>query len=97
MDYYEKGRYSRAIKEFEATLRLYPNLVEAQDYLKKSQEGLSNQPLLAKIADYLSDTTTLIIVIVVIVIVVVGVIAFLKMRKKEQKMEEKVEQLEHEK
>lgn len=95
VDYYEAGRYKKAIKEFETALRLYPSLLEAQDYLKKSQEGLSTQPFLSKILDYL-DTTTVIIIIVVVVILVGLVMMLAKVMKKEKKMEEKVEKLEEE-
>jgi len=40
VNYYDNGKYRHAIKEFETAVRLYPNLVQAQDYIKKSQEGI---------------------------------------------------------
>lgn len=92
LEFYDNGKYRKAIKEFETALRLDPNLVEAQDYVKKSQEGMSKQTIVEKITDYL-DATTITITIIVL-IVVIGVIMFIvKIAKKEKKMEEKVEEL----
>jgi len=96
LDYYENGKYRKAIKEFETALRLYPNLIEAQDYVKKSQEGISKQNVFEKIMDYL-DVTTIAIVLVVLIIIVGAIMYIRKIAKKEKKMEEKVEQLEHDK
>lgn len=96
VDYYEAGRYRKAIKEFETALRLYPNLLEAQDYVKKSQEGLATQTFFSKILDYL-DSTSITIIVVVIIVLAGGGIAFVKLLKKEKKMEEKVEELAEEK
>lgn len=41
MDLFYAKKYTKAIKEFETALRLYPKLVDAQDYITKSQEGIS--------------------------------------------------------
>lgn len=96
IEYYEKGRYSKAINEFETVIRLYPNHLEAQEYLKKSQEGLSSQPFTSKILDYLSNTTVIVIIVLVIVLGV-GASVLIKVARKEKKMEEKVEELEEKK
>lgn len=41
IDLFYAKKYSKAIKEFETALRLYPKLVDAQDYITKSQEGIA--------------------------------------------------------
>lgn len=96
LGYYEKELYRKAIKEFETALRLYPNLLEAQEYIKKSQEGMSDQSFSARILDYV-DTTTGIIAGVVIIILIGGGLVLIRVIKKEKKMEEKVEELEESK
>lgn len=96
MEYYLAGRYKKSITNFESALRLYPNLLEAEDYLQKSQEGLSNQPFTARMMDYLTDTTYLLIIGLVVVLGV-GAFVLVRVMKKEKKMEEEVEILSHEK
>lgn len=41
LDFFYEKKYSKAIKEFENALRLYPKLIDAQDYITKSQEGIA--------------------------------------------------------
>jgi S1-C subfamily serine protease len=41
LEYFYQKKYSKAIKEFETAMRLYPKLIDAQDYITKSQEGIS--------------------------------------------------------
>ena len=84
IEYYEKGKYKKAIKELETVLRLYPNLVEAQDYIKKSQEELSKLGFLGRTLNSI-DTPVLIAIIVVVVVVIGGVVLILIKRRKVKK------------
>lgn len=96
IDYYENGKYHKAINEFQTAIQLYPNLIEAQDYIKKSQEGISQQNIWEKIMDY-ADVTTVSIGVAVLLIIG-GVIFYIrKIARKEKKMEAKVEALSHDK
>src|SRR3989344_7319711 len=96
VDYYEAGKYHKAITEFQTAVQLYPNLIEAQDYIKKSQEGISQQNIWEKIVDY-ADVTTVSISIVVLLIIAAVIFYIRKISRKEKKMEAKVEALSHDK
>lgn len=96
MGYYENGKYRKAISEFQTALQLYPNLMEAQDYVKKSQEGISKQNILEKILDY-ADVTTVSIAVAVLLIIGSAIFYIRKLARKEKKMEAKVEALSHDK
>lgn len=92
VDYYENGKYRKAISEFQTALQLYPNLMEAQDYVKKSQEGISKQNIFEKIMDY-ADATTISISVVVLLVIAGAIFYIRKIARKEKKMEAKVEAL----
>lgn len=96
VDYYENGKYRKAIAEFQTAIQLYPNLMEAQDYVKKSQEGISQQNILQKILDY-ADATTISIALAVLVILAGAILYIRKIARKEKKMEAKVEALSRDK
>jgi len=94
INYFEKNQFKNAIKELETSLRLYPNLLEAKQYIQKSQEGLiSTSFSFSRISDYVDNT--ILIIIALILMLLTGAIMLLTLLKKEKKMEAQVESLEH--
>ncbi len=81
LDLYWKKHYTPAIEEFEKALRLYPQLIEAQDYISKSQEAISRGEEV-KEGLKISTTTIIWIVLGLVILGLIIVIGGLAKRRK---------------
>lgn len=81
LDLYWSKHYTPAIEEFEKALRLYPQLVEAQDYISKSQEAISRGEEV-KEGFEISTTTIIWIALGVAILGLIVVVSVLLKRRK---------------
>lgn len=89
-DYYQAGKYKKAIVEFETALRLYPNLTDAQDYIKKAQEESAGQSPLSVTGFMDSLTPATFWIALLVLFLVIGAIVFIRILRKEKRLEAQV-------
>ena len=83
LELYWKKRYTPAIEEFENALRLYPQLIEAQEYISQSQEAISRgEEVRFGIEFKASYIIWAVLGLVIVALLVVIIIILVKKKKK---------------
>lgn len=91
LELYWDKHYSAAITEFEAALRLYPQLVDAEDYISQAQAAISKGEDVPVNEGMKTSTIIWIIVgagaglLIILLIVVIIILLVVKSRKKKEK------------
>lgn len=82
LDLFYQKRYSKAIKEFETALRLYPKLIDAQDYITKSQEAISRGEEVKEFPWLIVLGISAVAVFGVVVLIIIIVVVVARKKKK---------------
>ncbi len=85
LDDYWNRHYTSAIEEFETTLRLYPGLIDANDYIQKSQEGISKGEEVSETGSLLGWGIGIVLVLglgFVFLVVIIIIIVVVRKKKK---------------
>ena len=92
LDYYWNDHYTPAIEEFEAAKRLYPQLVDAEDYITQSQAAISRGEEVPLTKGFLGLSwgvwVGIIIGVVILGIILVVVIIIVIVKKKGKKKQQ---------